>query len=124
MADWGRHQIGKYPSHHTGHPLNTCLVWESIFGQDKCIVRYLIVPLFLGQIFLNYPLVADWGRQERGKYPGNLLGNPMNMCLVWESICGQSLVKINALFAELFNCTPFPGPNMTPRWPIGGAKKR
>ena len=41
--------------------------------------KYFILPLFWGQVRLNYPLVADWGRHQRVKYPMNILGNQLHM---------------------------------------------
>ena len=49
------------------------------------------------------PLVADWGRHQRGKYPRDLLGNQLNLCLVWESRFWPIFAKIGGFFAELFN---------------------
>ena len=37
---------------------------------------YLILHLFIGQIFSITPLVADWGRHKGGKYPQQHIRKP------------------------------------------------
>ena len=73
---------------------------------------YFMLPLFWGQIGLNYPPppVADWGCHQRGKYPRDILGNQLNLCLIWHLyILAKFQKDTGALFVELFHVTLFSG---------------
>ena len=66
---------------------------------------YFILPLFLGQIGLNYPPGGRLVAPPEGEYPMDLVENHLHLCLIWESRLWPSFSKISALFAELFHFT-------------------